>query len=134
MALSCNSCVTMFTARNYEFPDGNMLYFMNFLGKKRWYALGKKSYPYQSLLKENSTVRLNKSDLLQETLRISSFFIVFFRLNNEAMTHAQGTTQVSERYVDIKARVMRVNLDCILKYNAIITLLNPINKADLITA
>lgn len=50
------------------------------------------------------------------------------------MTHAQGTTQVSERYVDIKARVMRVNLDCILKYNAIIILLNPINKADLITA
>lgn len=50
------------------------------------------------------------------------------------MTHGQGTTQVSEGYSDIKARVIQVNLDCILKYTPINSLLNPINKADLITA
>lgn len=50
------------------------------------------------------------------------------------MTHTQGTTQVSERYVDIKAGVIQVNLDCILKCTSVNTLINPINKADLITA
>lgn len=49
------------------------------------------------------------------------------------MTHAQGITQVSERYVDIKARVIQVNLDCISNYTAINSLLNLINKDDLIT-
>lgn len=106
---------------------------MNFLGKKSLYALGK-SYPYQWLHKENSTVWLNKSDLLPEGCKISSFFIVFIRMNNEAMTHAQGTSLVSEIYVDTKARVIQVTVDCVLKYTTINTLLNPINKADLITA
>lgn len=110
-----------------------MLYFMNFLGKKRLYALGKKSYPYQSLHKENSTVWLNKS-VYKKDPESAAFLLCFFRLNNEAMTHAQGATQVSERYVDINARVIQVNLDCISNYTAINTLLNPINKDDLITA
>lgn len=83
---------------------------------------------------ENSPVWLNKSDLLQGGPKISSFLLCFFKLNNEAMTHAQGTTQVSERCVDIKAGVIPVSLDCILKYTAVNTLLNRINKADLITA
>lgn len=73
--------------------------------------------------------------MLQGRPKISSFLLLFrFQLNNEAMTHTQGTTQVSERYVDIKAGVIQVNLDCILKCTSVNTLINPINKADLITA
>lgn len=59
---------------------------------------------------------------------------MFIRMNNEAMTHAQGTSLVSEIHVDTKARVIQVTVDCVLKYTTINTLLNPINKADLITA
>lgn len=46
------------------------------------------------------------------------------------MTHAQATTLVSQRYIGIKARAMEVNQDYILKYLAIINLLDSINKAE----
>lgn len=46
------------------------------------------------------------------------------------MTHAQGTTLVSQKYIGIKAKAMEVNQGYVLKYLAIINLLDPFNKAE----
>lgn len=82
------------------------------------------------MCKGNSSVWSNKTDLLPEGSEISCFLIVFFRLNNGVMTHAQGTTLVSEKYADIKTRVIKVNQHSGLKYIEIIILVDPIVNAE----
>lgn len=45
------------------------------------------------------------------------------------MARTQGLTLISETCVGIKARVMLMNQEHVLKYIVIINLLDPINKA-----